>query len=168
VPSRYSAVVRGRREVGDVSAWSYFGARLGLDFNGLPVAGILDFSTLPVTSLFHSTFGSIPTVNTVRDLVAQLPEDVENTLDAAPEASELAIWSDVLADKGGDRGEVLLSIFERPEHEIALPGLPVSKADLVLPEAEDLVVGQHGAVVADDPKLELGVHGRRHAGIFRT
>jgi hypothetical protein len=36
------------------------------------------------------------------------------------------------------------------------------------PEAEDLVVGQHGAVVADDPKLELNVHGHRHARIFRT
>jgi hypothetical protein len=37
-----------------------------------------------------------------------------------------------------------------------------------LPEAEDLVVGEHDAVVADDPKLELDVHGRRHAGVFRA
>ena len=29
------------------------------------------------------------------------------------------------------------------------------------PKAEDLLVSEHGAVVADDPKLE--VHGRRHA-----
>jgi hypothetical protein len=34
-------------------------------------------------------------------------------------------------------------------------------------EAQDLVVGQFGAVVADDPKLELDVHGRRHAEVIR-
>jgi hypothetical protein len=25
----------------------------------------------------------------------------------------------------------------------------------------------NGAIVADDPKLEVNVHGRRHAGVFR-
>jgi hypothetical protein len=47
----------------------------------------------------------------------------------APRASELAIWTDALTDKGGDRGEILLSIPEFPEHKIALPGLPISEAD---------------------------------------
>jgi alkaline phosphatase len=109
---------------------------------------------LAVTSLFASTFDSIPTLNTIRNLVAQLPEDgldgladrfasqwaglgdadflsrvLENTLDTAPKASELAYWRDVLADNGGDRGEVLLNISELPEHMTALLELPVSQAD---------------------------------------
>jgi alkaline phosphatase len=107
-----------------------------------------------VTSLFDSAFGSIPGVNAVRGLAAQLPDGglddladqlaslwtgqddsvflssvLENTFDAVPEASELAKWSDVLADNGGDRGETLLSISQLPEHEIALLGLPVSETD---------------------------------------
>ena len=27
------------------------------------------------------------------------------------------------------------------------------------------LIGEHGAIVADDPKLEVNVHGRRHAGL---
>jgi hypothetical protein len=66
----YSAAVTRRRESGDASAWSYVNADLGLDFHELPSVGILDFSPLPITSLFDSTFGSVPPVNTIRDLVA--------------------------------------------------------------------------------------------------
>ncbi|WP_207480912.1 alkaline phosphatase [Arenibaculum pallidiluteum] len=109
---------------------------------------------IAVTSLFDSVFGSIPAVNTVRNLVAQLPEGgldgladrfaglwaglddadflstvLENTFDAPPEASDLARWSEALADNGGDRGDVLLSISELPEHMAALLTLPVSQAD---------------------------------------
>jgi alkaline phosphatase len=109
---------------------------------------------LAVTSLFDSAFGSIPGVNAVRGLAAQLPDGglddladqlatlwagqdatvflssvLENTFDAVPEASELDKWSEVLADNGGDRGETLLSISQLPEHEIALLGLPVSETD---------------------------------------
>jgi hypothetical protein len=32
---------------------------------------------------------------------------------------------------------------------------------------QDLAVGEHGAIVADDPKQKMNVHGRRHAGVFR-
>ena len=38
---------------------------------------------------------------------------------------------------------------------------------VALLETQDLAVGEHGAIVADDPKLEVNVHGRRHAGVFR-
>ncbi|WP_187830113.1 alkaline phosphatase [Siccirubricoccus phaeus] len=107
-----------------------------------------------VTSLFDSAFGSIPTVSVVRNLVAQLPEDgidgladrlasvwsglddadflsavLENTLDAAPEAMELAYWSGFLAGVGGDRGDALLRISELPAHQEALLELPVSEAE---------------------------------------
>jgi alkaline phosphatase len=107
-----------------------------------------------LTSLFDSAFGSIPTVNTIRNLASQLPEDgldgladrfanlwaglddndflasvLENTLDAAPDATELAFWRGYLAANEGDRGEVLLSISELPEHRTALLALPVSPAD---------------------------------------
>src|SRR3954466_8151462 len=34
---------------------------------------------------------------------------------------------------------------------------------VTLLEMQDLAVGEHGAIVADDPKLEVNVHGRRHA-----
>jgi hypothetical protein len=34
---------------------------------------------------------------------------------------------------------------------------------VALLEMQDLAVGEHGAIVADDPKLEVNVHGRRHA-----
>jgi hypothetical protein len=34
-------------------------------------------------------------------------------------------------------------------------------------ETQDLVVGEHGAVVTDNPKLEVNVHGRWHAEVFR-
>jgi alkaline phosphatase len=107
-----------------------------------------------VTSLFDSAFGSIPTEGTVRSLVSQLPEDgldglvdrlaslwsglddaqflsivLENTLDAAPEATDLAYWGGVLAANGGDRGDVLLGVSELPEHQEALLKLPVSDAE---------------------------------------
>jgi hypothetical protein len=39
---------RERREVGGASGQSHFGARLGLGFKGLTVAGTPNFSTLPV------------------------------------------------------------------------------------------------------------------------
>ena len=32
---------------------------------------------------------------------------------------------------------------------------------------QDLAVSKYGAIVADDPKLKVNVHGRRHAGVFR-
>ena len=38
---------------------------------------------------------------------------------------------------------------------------------VALLEMQDLAVGEHGAIVADDPKLKVNVHGRRHAGVFR-
>jgi hypothetical protein len=38
---------------------------------------------------------------------------------------------------------------------------------VALLEMQDLAVGEHGAIVADDPKLEVNVHGRWHAGVFR-
>ena len=38
---------------------------------------------------------------------------------------------------------------------------------VALLEMQDLAVGKHSAIVADDPKLEVNVHGRRHAGVFR-
>jgi alkaline phosphatase len=105
-------------------------------------------------SLFDSAFGSIPTVNTIRNLASQLPEDgvdgladrfanlwaglddgeflatvLENTLDAVPDATELAFWQGYLAATGGSRGEVLMSISELPEHRTALLQLPVSPAE---------------------------------------
>jgi alkaline phosphatase len=107
-----------------------------------------------ITSLFDSAFGSIPSVNTVRILVSQLPEEgldgladrfanlwsglddadflssvLENTLDAPPEAAELSHWSGFLAANGGDRGDALLNISELPEHQEALLQLPVSNAE---------------------------------------
>jgi hypothetical protein len=36
---------------------------------------------------------------------------------------------------------------------------------VALLEIQDLAVGEHSAVVADDPKLK--VNGRRHAGVFQ-
>ena len=38
---------------------------------------------------------------------------------------------------------------------------------VALLEIQDLAVGEHSAVVADDPKLKVNVHGRRHAGVFQ-
>jgi hypothetical protein len=38
---------------------------------------------------------------------------------------------------------------------------------VALLETQDLAVGEYGAIVADNPKLKVNVHGRRHAGIFR-
>ena len=38
---------------------------------------------------------------------------------------------------------------------------------VALLETQDLAVSEHGAIVADDPKLKVNVHGRRHAGVFR-
>jgi hypothetical protein len=38
---------------------------------------------------------------------------------------------------------------------------------VALLETQDLAVGEHDAIVADDPKLKVNVHGRRHAGLFR-
>ena len=35
---------------------------------------------------------------------------------------------------------------------------------VALHETQDLAVGEYGAIVADDPKLKVNVHGRRHAG----
>lgn len=65
----------------------------------------------------------------------------------ASRASELAIWTDALTDRGGDRGEILLSISEFPEHKIALPGLPFSQTDCgktpllqPVPSGEDAVI----------------------------
>jgi hypothetical protein len=34
---------------------------------------------------------------------------------------------------------------------------------VALLETQDLAVGEHGAIIADDPKQELDVHGYRHA-----
>ena len=34
---------------------------------------------------------------------------------------------------------------------------------VALLETQDLAVGKYGAIVADDPKLKVNVHGRRHA-----
>jgi hypothetical protein len=36
-----------------------------------------------------------------------------------------------------------------------------------LHEMQDLTVGENCAIVADDPKLKVNLHGRRPAGIFR-
>ena len=38
---------------------------------------------------------------------------------------------------------------------------------IALLETQDLAVSEHSAIVADDPKLKVNVHGRRHAGVFR-
>jgi hypothetical protein len=38
---------------------------------------------------------------------------------------------------------------------------------VALHETQDLAVGENRAIVADDPKLKVNVHGRRHAGVFR-
>src|SRR5688572_9428604 len=38
---------------------------------------------------------------------------------------------------------------------------------VALLKMQDLAVGEHSAVVADDPKLKVNVHGRRHAEVFR-
>ncbi len=38
---------------------------------------------------------------------------------------------------------------------------------VALLKMQDLAVGECGAIIADDPKLEVNVHGRRHAGVFR-
>ncbi|MDJ0391538.1 alkaline phosphatase [Roseomonas sp. E05] len=107
-----------------------------------------------VTNLFDSAFGSIPTVNTIRNLVSQIGDDgldgladrfanlwsgldnadflssvLENTLDAAPGEANLAYWTGVLETNGGDRGEVLLAVSELPEHQEALLETPVSDAE---------------------------------------
>ena len=36
---------------------------------------------------------------------------------------------------------------------------------VALLETQDLAVGEHGAIVADDPKLKVDVHGRRHSSV---
>jgi hypothetical protein len=38
---------------------------------------------------------------------------------------------------------------------------------VALHEMQNLAVGEHGAIVADGPKLKVNVHGRRHTGVFR-
>src|SRR3954454_7111456 len=38
---------------------------------------------------------------------------------------------------------------------------------VALLKTQDLAVGEYGAIVADDPKLKVNVHGRRHAGVFQ-
>ena len=38
---------------------------------------------------------------------------------------------------------------------------------VALLETQDLAVGEYGAIVTDDPKLEVNVHGRRHAEVFQ-
>jgi hypothetical protein len=38
---------------------------------------------------------------------------------------------------------------------------------VALLETQDLAVGEDGTIVIDDPKLEVNVHGRRHAEVFR-
>ena len=38
---------------------------------------------------------------------------------------------------------------------------------VALHETQDLAVGEHCAIIVDDPKLKVNVHGRRHAGVFR-
>jgi hypothetical protein len=38
---------------------------------------------------------------------------------------------------------------------------------VALLETQDLAVSEHGAIIADDPKQELDVHGHRHAGVFQ-
>jgi hypothetical protein len=38
---------------------------------------------------------------------------------------------------------------------------------VALLKMQDLAVGEHSTVVADDPKLKVNVHGRRHAEVFR-
>ena len=34
---------------------------------------------------------------------------------------------------------------------------------VALLETQDLAVGEHGAIVTDNPKLKMNVHGRRHS-----
>jgi hypothetical protein len=38
---------------------------------------------------------------------------------------------------------------------------------VALLKMQDLPVGEVGAIITDDAKLKVNVHGRRHAGIFR-
>jgi hypothetical protein len=38
---------------------------------------------------------------------------------------------------------------------------------VALLKMQDLAIGEYGAVIANDPKLKVNVHGRRHAGVFR-
>src|SRR5687768_1177666 len=38
---------------------------------------------------------------------------------------------------------------------------------VALLKMQDLAVGEDGAIIADDPKLKVNVHGRRHAGLLR-
>src|SRR5690349_9958639 len=38
---------------------------------------------------------------------------------------------------------------------------------VALLQTQDLAVGEHGAIVTDNPKLKMNVRGRRHSRIFR-
>ena len=38
---------------------------------------------------------------------------------------------------------------------------------VALLKMQDLAVDEYGAIIADDPKLKVNVHGRRHAGVFQ-
>ena len=74
----------------------------------------------------------------------------------------------VPADEGGSLGgddmllQALLQGFALADRQANGFQLMVA-----LLETQDLAVGEHGAIVADDPKLKVNVHGRRHAGVFR-
>jgi hypothetical protein len=38
---------------------------------------------------------------------------------------------------------------------------------VALLKTQDLAVSKYDAIIANDPKLKVNVHGRRHAGVFR-
>jgi hypothetical protein len=38
---------------------------------------------------------------------------------------------------------------------------------VALLKMQDLAIGEYGAIIANDPKLKVNVHGQRHAGVFR-
>jgi hypothetical protein len=71
-------------------------------------------------------------------------------------------------DKGRSLGgdDMLLQAFLKG---FALADRQTNGFQLVvaLHETQDLAVGENRAIVADDPKLKVNVHGRRHAGVFR-
>ena len=71
-------------------------------------------------------------------------------------------------DKGSSLGgdDMLLQAFLKG---FALADRQTNSFQLVvaLHKTQDLAVGENRAIVADDPKLKVNVHGRRHAGVFQ-
>jgi hypothetical protein len=74
----------------------------------------------------------------------------------------------VPADKGCSLGRDDM-LLQASLQRLALADRQTNGFQLVvaLHETQDLAVGEHGAIVADDLKLKMNVHGRRHAGVFR-